>query len=148
MANKDYGLYASVGVYEFPEVNSPTRNYTLDMEAFGIRKGLELTVDEISARGSTMVAMIKAMKRPSPMTLLWQPCKEQQGLFAEIRGKKLRIELSFVRSGNNTPRPDVVSLLTIDNVRIQRIHHDSPIGNGSKAKYERIDAHFSKFDSN
>lgn len=147
MADKDYGLYAEVGIYEIPGANHTTRNYTLDMEAFGVRKGQELTVDQIKESGSAnMVRLLNAMKRPSPFSLLWEPTDVKQGLFAEIRRKKLRIVISFVSSGNNTTHPKVETLMVIDNVHISRILHEPK--NGSKGKFERIEGIFTKIDLN
>jgi hypothetical protein len=147
MADKDYGLYAQVGIYEFPWIDRTTRHYTLDMEAFGVRKGQELTVDQINEGGSAyMVRLLNSMKRPSPISLLWEPTPEKQGLFNEIRRKKLRIEISFVSSGNNTTQPKVESLMVIDNVRISRILYEPK--NGSQRRLERIEGVFNKIELN
>lgn len=149
MADKDYGLFVSVGIYDIdPVINDTTRNYTLEMESFGIRKGQEITADQINENGSAyMVRILNSMKRPSPFSLLWKPPEGQKLLFADIRRRKLRIKVSFVSSGNNTNNPNVMRLFTVDNVRIMRILPEAKAGR-VKSKYERIEATFSKFEMN
>lgn len=147
MAGKDYGLFAIVGVYDkdpiYPE---PTMHLTLEIERFGIRKGQELTADEMFQKGlGTMGAMFKSMKRPSPMSMLWTPPNGQQMLFSGIKKSKLQIEIRFVRSGNNTDHPSSSGLMTMDNVHIRSVHPEFPKGKGSP-KMERIDAVFTKFE--
>jgi hypothetical protein len=148
MADKNYGIYVSVGIYEYPEVDETTRHYTLELESFGVRKGQEITADQIDERGSaSMVRFLNSMKRPSPFSLLWKPPQGQKLLWADIRRRKLRIKVSFVSSGNNTNNPTVMPLFTVDNVRIARILPEMRAGS-AKSKYERIDTTFSKFELN
>ncbi|GEM_PF-6206825 len=149
MAGKDYGLFAVVGIYDKdPDIPTPVSHYTLEIERFGIRKGQELTADEMFQKGlGTMGALFKSMKRPSPMSILWEPSNGQKMLFTDLRKRKLQIEISFVRSGNNTTRPNVVDLMTMDNVHIRHIMPELMNGNGSGAKrLERIEAVFTKFE--
>ena len=149
MADKSYGIYVSVGIYDIdPVINDTTRHYTLELEAFGVRKGQEITADQIDERGSAyMVRILNAMKRPSPFSLLWKPPEGQKLLWADIRRRKLRIKVSFVSSGNNTNNPTVMPLFTVDNVRISRILPEAKPGS-AKSKYERIETTFSKFELN
>lgn len=145
----DYGLYARVGIYDKdPNIPVPVSHYTLEIEKFGIRKGQEISADEIYEKGlGTMGAIFRAMKRPSPVTVLWSPPNGQQLLFTDLKNRKLQIEISFVRSGNRTTNPNTVGLMTLDNVRIRRIAPELANGNGGGVKkYERIDAVFSKFE--
>jgi hypothetical protein len=148
MANKPYGLYVSVGMYDKdPDIPTPVRHFTLEIERFGIRKGQELTVDEIYEKGvGTMGAMFKSMKRPSPVSLLWAPPNGQQLLFNDLKKSKLQIRVTFVRSGNHSDNPNAATLMTIDNVHIRSIKPELAHGNGGHKKFERIDAVFSKFE--
>jgi hypothetical protein len=97
-----------------------------------------------------MAKLLKMMKRPSPMTLLWFPPEGQKLLFTDLKRRKLQIDFSFVRSGNQTNHPVVMPLLTLDDVHITSISPEiiKGNGNGKKQKYERIDAHFSKIEYN
>ncbi|HEY8561562.1 MAG TPA: hypothetical protein VIL74_14395 [Pyrinomonadaceae bacterium] len=149
MAGKDYGLYAVVGIYDKdPDIPTPTSHYTLEIERFGIRKGQELSSDEMYTKGiGTMGAIFKAMKRPSPMSIVWAPSSGQKMLFTDLKKRKLQIEISFVRSGNRTTNPNVVDLMTMDNVRVRSVAPELVKANGSgMQKMERIDAVFTKFE--
>lgn len=137
-----FELAARVGVYLDVDFET-TRHYTLYITNFGIRKGQELSGNNINDNGIRgLVEMMKKMKRPTPMTLLWTPPNGQQLLFADIRRKKLRIEFSFVRYGNG--QVQVKSLLTLDKVKIVNISKES-IG---RVRQERIDARFSEIEMN
>jgi hypothetical protein len=147
MADKSYGLYAVVGIYDKdPDIPTPVSHYTLEIESFGIRKGQELTSDEMYQKGLGMMsAMFKSMKRPSPMTLLWEPAGGQKLLFNDLKKRKLQIEISFVRAGNHTTNPNTVELMTMDNVHVRSVRPEIAPGNGKGGKrLERIEAVFSK----
>lgn len=149
MAGKSYGLYAVVGIYDKdPDIPTPVSHYTLEIERFGLRKGQEITADEMKEKGLGMMgAIFKAMKRPSPVSLLWEPPNGQKMLFNDIKKRKLQIEFSFVRSGNKTTNPAVVDLMTLDNVHIRHISPEVVKENGGGPKrLERIDAIFTKFE--
>jgi hypothetical protein len=136
-----FELCARVGVY-FDVDFETTMHYTIYPITFGIRKGQELSGNNINDNGISAIANImKKMKKPAMMTMLWAPSSGQQLLFNDIKRKKMRFEFSFVRYGGSS-QVNVKSLVTFDNVWLVNILSE---GFG-KSKTQRINARFSKIE--